>query len=198
MNLEAIFFDWGGVIADDPGDDFLINLLREVGASEMLVQDIYMSHLKDFMRGKLTETEFWNVLNDKYELNVETDIASRFTSWQGLVVNESVLNLVEQAKSKGIKTGLITNTLAPTFNILKTNGKLSEFDSIVASCEVGLIKPDSAIYEFALRQLNVSANASLFIDDKQKNLDAAERLGFKTILATNPDQIIKDASAYLV
>jgi hypothetical protein len=40
MSLKTIFFDWGGVIANDPGDDFPSQLLRQLGASGQQVEEI--------------------------------------------------------------------------------------------------------------------------------------------------------------
>ena len=41
MSIKTVFFDWGGVIAPDPGDDFLSSLLRRIGANDEQIQEMY-------------------------------------------------------------------------------------------------------------------------------------------------------------
>jgi putative hydrolase of the HAD superfamily len=45
--------------------------------------------------------------------------------------------------------------------------------------------------------LNIKPEESIFIDDLQVNCDVANRVGIKTILAKNPEQIIQDLSSIL-
>jgi len=60
---------------------------------------------------------------------------------------------------------------------------------------VGYVKPEKEIYKIALERFRVTAQESVFIDDKQSLLDPAEQIGFKTILAKSPEQIIRDVRA---
>lgn len=63
--------------------------------------------------------------------------------------------------------------------------------------KAGHIKPEREIYEVALGRLGVSAEESIFIDDRQYCLEPAKEMGFTTILAKNPEQIIHDVRDYL-
>lgn len=56
------------------------------------------------------------------------------------------------------------------------------FDGIVKSYEARCMKPDPRIFEFACARLGIQAGETLFLDDSQKNLDAAAALGFRTLL----------------
>ena len=58
---------------------------------------------------------------------------------------------------------------------------LGKFQDAIISGEEGLIKPDARLYEIALERMgNPAADRVLFIDDSLPNIDAANRLGFKT------------------
>lgn len=195
--INTIFFDWGGVIAGDPADDFLTQVLRKYGATDEQAQDIYDTYMRRFMRGELSESEYWHELKQHYGLDVPDTISAEFTQWRGLTINDAVFGLVEQAKAKGLQVALLTNVLEPTYNALRAAGHYEKFDKIIASCKVGFAKPQLEIYHLALKELNTTAKQSLFIDDKQRNLDPAETLGFHTILAENSDQIVRDIARYL-
>ena len=54
------------------------------------------------------------------------------------------------------------------------------FNKAWYSNEVGLRKPGAAIFEFALKEENLVAAETLFIDDTLINIETAQKLGFKT------------------
>lgn len=195
-SIDTIFFDWGGVIAGDPADDFLGMLLRSIGASEAQVEEILDSYKISFMRGEISEAEYWDILRKRYSLSIHDSISDEFKKWRGLEINNQVLALVEQTKAKGMRAALLTNVIEPTYNVLNVAHCYDHFDVVIASCKVGLAKPQPEIYQLALDMLKTTAEKSLFIDDKQKNLDPAKAMGFQTILAENPIQIINDVSKY--
>lgn len=189
---DTIFFDWGGVVADDPGDEFLDMLLKNLGATDEQAREISRTYMKAFMRGQISETEYWNTLRTKYGFSIEDSISEEFMKWSGLVANEQILGLVDEAKVKGLKTAILSNVIEPTYNVLERAGFYARFDKVVASCKVGYAKPEKEIYQIALDQLHTTAKRSIFIDDKQRNLDPANEMGFTTILAQSPEQIIRD------
>lgn len=195
--VDTIFFDWGGVLADDPGDGFLNKLLQQLGATDEQVQEIYTTYMRRFMRGELSEQEYWQALELSYGLEIKSNISDEFLAWEGLKVNDKVLNLVREAKAKNITTAILSNVIEPTYTVLQRSGCYDLFDYVIASCKVGYAKPQSEIYDIALKTTSSSAERSLFIDDKQANLLPAQEMGFSTILAMNPVQIIRDTRKYL-
>lgn len=195
--IKTVFFDWGGVIADDPGDDFLRLLLKKIGASNEQVEEIYEATMKQFMKGLITEQEYWDILRQEYGFTIHESISDDFKHWNGLKRNQDIVNLVEEIKAMGVRVALLTNVIEPTYNVLSSAGYYNQFEKVIASCKVGYAKPDKEIYELSLSEMNAAPNTSLFIDDKQRNLEPAENMGFAIVLAQNPDQIIRDIKAFL-
>lgn len=191
-NYTTVFFDWGGVIANDPGDEFLSDLLKSIGASDAQIKEIFETYMKRFMRGQLSESEYWQELRAHYGLAIHDSISEEFKKWRGLVANEDVLALAKNLKADGINIAILSNVIEPTYNVIAQAGYYDLFDEVIASCRVGYVKPEQDIYDIALKRFNVTASESIFIDDKQYCLDPAKAMGFKTILAQNPDQIIQD------
>jgi len=190
--IKAVFFDWGGVVADDPGDDFLRKLLLDIGASDEQIITISRDFMKPFMKGKISEQEYWKSIANKYGLTIPSSISDEFMKWSGLLANQDILNLITEIKQKDIKVAVLSNVIEPTYNTLKKSGFYDLFDETIASFKEGYAKPDKEIYNIALKKLNVSAINSLFIDDKEKNLIPAQNLGINIIQAKNPQQIITD------
>lgn len=192
MRHKAVFFDWGGVIARDPGDGFLGDLLVSIGATEEQKNEILDTYKISFMKGEISEQEYWKALQKRYGLAIHDSISEEFKKWKGLEANETVLELVRDIRAKKIKAAILSNVIEPTYSVIKEAGYYDLFDDVIASCKVGYAKPEKEIYQIALRRLGVRGDEAIFIDDKQKCLDPAAELGFTTMLAENQDQLIKD------
>ncbi len=193
--MKTLFFDWGGVVADDPGDEFLAELLQDLGASPEQIQEIFQLYMKQFMRGDISEDEYWNELRVNYGFKIHESISEKFKKWSGLIANQDILALVDEAKDKGWQVAILSNVIQPTYKVLKDAGFYDTFDGVIASCTEGYAKPEANIYQIALERLGATPEESVFIDDKQANLDPAIAMGFKVILAKNPEQIIRDVRA---
>ena len=63
------------------------------------------------------------------------------------------------------------------------------FDAIVLSGEVGLIKPDPAIFHLLLAKIGRTAQDCIFIDDASANIASARELGFTAIQFHSPEQL---------
>jgi putative hydrolase of the HAD superfamily len=69
------------------------------------------------------------------------------------------------------------------------------FDVFVSSCFVGLRKPDERIYRLALDLTQNLPQECVFIDDRQENLAGAEKVGIKTVLMKDAQQLRRDLQA---
>jgi epoxide hydrolase-like predicted phosphatase len=56
------------------------------------------------------------------------------------------------------------------------------FDDIVCSAEVGMAKPDPAIYQLAAERLELAPDECVFVDDWDKNIEAARATGMTAVL----------------
>jgi 2-haloacid dehalogenase len=71
------------------------------------------------------------------------------------------------------------------------------FDDMIISGEHKIIKPDPAIYRLTLNRINREAHECVFIDDSLPNIEAAQKLGFRTIQFQSPEQLDKDLEKLL-
>ena len=66
------------------------------------------------------------------------------------------------------------------------------FDLFVSSCFVGLRKPDERIYRLALDLTQHTPEECCFIDDRPENIEPATKVGMKTVLMKDPQQLRRD------
>jgi putative hydrolase of the HAD superfamily len=84
------------------------------------------------------------------------------------------------ARRAGIRTGLLSNSWGEGRYQRDRFGEL--FDAVVISGEVGLRKPDPAIYLMAAESLGLEPDACVFVDDFAVNLEPAAEFGMATVL----------------
>jgi FMN phosphatase YigB (HAD superfamily) len=107
-------------------------------------------------------------------------------------LNKDTVKIVKSVKTAGYKIAAISDTIQPHVEYMKRKGWYEPFLILILSSEVGMKKPEVGIYKLALKKLRVKASESIFIDDKEKNLVTAEKLGMKTILFKDAKQLRKE------
>jgi putative hydrolase of the HAD superfamily len=138
---------------------------------------------------------------------IETLVAlERSFSETGVELWEESLPVVESLRERGVKTALVSNCSHSTRGIVERLGLVEAFDEVVLSFEVGLRKPDPAIYREALGRLDVAPERAVFVDDQTAYCDGAAALGIETFLidrssdeTPDPDghRVIRDLRALL-
>jgi putative hydrolase of the HAD superfamily len=85
-----------------------------------------------------------------------------------------MLDIVRAARAAGIRTGLLSNSWGLDY---ERDGWEALFDAVVISGEVGLRKPDPAIYALAAQRLDLPPEQIVFVDDLRPNVRAAVSAG---------------------
>jgi 2-haloacid dehalogenase len=102
------------------------------------------------------------------------------------------VELLEALDAAGTPLYALTNWSAETFPLVRhdpTYAFLDRFREIVVSGEIGLIKPDPAIYRHLLARVGAPAESCLFIDDNVANVAAAAALGLHAHRFTDPPSL---------
>lgn len=112
-------------------------------------------------------------------------IAAYFDRWIEMVRGpiDPTVRLLERLAELGVPLYALTNWSAETFPLVRNDpayGFFERFRDIVVSGELGVIKPDVAIFRALLDRVGRPAETCLFIDDAPRNVAAARRLGFLT------------------
>jgi epoxide hydrolase-like predicted phosphatase len=95
---------------------------------------------------------------------------------------------VVAARRQGVRTGLISNSWGAGRYELERFPEL--FDGWVISGEVGLRKPDPAIYELAAERIGLAPEELVFVDDLPGNLKPARAMGMATVHHVRAEETI--------
>ena len=141
--------------------------------------------------GDITASEFCNEISTMCNRKISLDEAKH--AWMGFIV-EVHTYLLEHLQSlrKKYRLSVLSNTnpfiqswaCSPEFT---PEGKsLKEyFDMLFFSFELNSSKPGHEIYRKMLEEGGMVANETLFLDDGEKNINAAAELGIRTLKVEN-------------
>lgn len=96
---------------------------------------------------------------------------------------------VATARAGGIRTALLSNSWGLNY---PREGWDRLFDAVVISGEVGLRKPDPAIYLYAAEQLGLSPDECVFVDDLVPNVRGAAQVGMVGVHHTDVDATLAE------
>ena len=140
-----------------------------------------LGFIESFDRGKITPREFYKKAVEKLNISVKyEDFYSVYCDVFSL--NSPVLEIMKRLKAN-YRLILLSNTDVMRFGFIRK--KFPEtmiFDEYVLSFEVGFMKPHPRIYKDALKKAEAKAEECVFIDDREENIDGAEKLGMKGVL----------------
>ena len=187
--LRALVVDWGGVLtepldqairawAEIDGVDFehYVGVMREWLGTQQgeLARDNPVAALE---RGEIEVPHFEEQLAARLGegTGVRIEAAGLLQRMFDQFVHEPAMSaLVLRAKRAGLRTGLLSNSWG---NEYPREGWDQMFDAVVISGEVGMRKPEPAIFAHVLELLGVRAEETVFVDDLRPNVEAAEALG---------------------
>jgi 2-haloacid dehalogenase len=104
--------------------------------------------------------------------------------------NKDSIALLAQLQEAGYATYGLSNWSAESFSVTrKAHPFFDSFNGIVISGEEKVCKPAPKIYAILLKRYKLLPEQSVFIDDRQENLDTAKEMGIATILFTSAAQV---------
>jgi HAD superfamily hydrolase (TIGR01509 family) len=196
--IKNVIFDLGGVLLNIDYNR-TTNAFKQLGYTDF--ENMY-SMLKgnnvfdNLETGHITEEEFYQYMTNAAAGTVSNQQVQ--DAWNAMLLDfrsESLKHL--QLLREKQKIFLLSNT-----NIIHKKAfdqlfmqqtgvpSLDEyFDKAYYSQKVGLRKPNADIFEFVLKDAEITAGESFYIDDLPPNIETARKLGFKTHLLLPGEKI---------
>lgn len=129
----------------------------------------------------------------------EDNIRNFRRHWHEMVSHayEDSVAIMQALIKAGHDVTMLTNFAADTF--AEARKRFAFLDSprgVTVSGEIGLIKPDRAIYDHHAAAFRLDPSATLFIDDSQKNVDGAKAAGWQALLFQNAKTLEADLERF--
>jgi putative hydrolase of the HAD superfamily len=183
VRVQAVCWDLGGVLLRtfdwSKRRAWEVRLGLHPGALERRIFDADVG--RRAMLGQATAADVWDDLARSLGLSAPDRDQLTADFFSGDRLDADLMEYIAALRAR-VRTGLISNAWAGIRQVLGDGGGETTFHDMVISAEVGLAKPDPAIFRLAIERLNVPAAAALFIDDLPANLEAARVSGLRPIL----------------
>lgn len=187
--IKAITFDLDGVYFVNGKSNF-IKSLGELGVSEAEAKRVFLNSDEmnlQYKTGKMTDEQFWSWALAEWKLSLSIQEVIDLLI-QGYEVDENVVGVVKKVRANGYKTLICTNNFPARINGLqKRFGFLDNFDVVVISSEVGVIKPQRELFGTLIAKSGVGANEIFYADDYDAAIETAKELGIETLHYTDFD-----------
>lgn len=192
MAITAVLFDFGGVFTHSPFaavDEYA----GSIGAgAEEIHRLVFGAYDRDsdhpwhrMERGELTLDEGRReIAGLSREAGREVDIFEvlALLGRGGGGVRQALVDYTRELNKDGYILGIITNNLREFRDGWRSLVPVDElFHFVVDSSEIGMRKPDPAIYRHALERAGVEPPGAVFLDDAPGNVRAAADLGLHAI-----------------
>lgn len=196
MAITAVIFDYGRVLSNSEDPVGKAKMIATSGLDEATLFRSYWKFRHAYDLGELHGVTYWNKVAEdagttftpaQIDELIETDILM----WTSL--NEDMLAWVVALQDAGIPTAILSNMGQEMLQYMRQEfGWLAHFQHHTWSCELGIGKPDPAIYTHTCEKLGVTPEHTLFLDDKPENIEAAAGVGLNAVLFHSVEQLRQD------
>lgn len=216
--VQNIIFDLGNVIIDLDIERTWLHLKHWLGEDyELQLRNIQpdIDIFIQFEIGHISEEEFFDTLRSLVVSPVSgagsapLSIRHLKEAWNAMLLQipASRFEMLSRLKEK-FNVYLLSNTnkthvdwvdgyLRTVYGFSIEDFNERYFHKCYYSHLIHLRKPNENIYEYVLNDAQLVADETLFIDDNAHNVDAAKRVGLKTILHPLGDEIVETMKEYL-
>jgi putative hydrolase of the HAD superfamily len=200
-DVQAVIFDWGGVMEGQVTSADAVVWDRRLGlAPGAVAEALWGKNWRQLEVGDITNDEYIQRVADQLGFP-SAEAADHFTDefYAGDRFRPEILAAVRALRSR-YDIGLLTNAWPGADDVLREKCGVdvhAEFDVFINSAEVGLRKPDPAIYELALEQLDVAPAQTIFVDDLIRNVDSARGMGIHAVQFVDASTTLAELEALL-
>jgi epoxide hydrolase-like predicted phosphatase len=192
-SIDAVLFDFGGVFTASPFQAFT-SAGEELGARPGQIEEIIFGPYHEdtdhtwhrLERGEITLATAQRELvaeGARHGLDLNPlEVLARLGRSGG--IRAPLVERARELRRDGYATALVTNNVAELRSHWRAMLPVDElFDLVIDSSEVGVRKPDPAIYRLTLERLGgLPPERAVFLDDYASNVEAATALGIHGIL----------------
>lgn len=194
--VDAVILDLGNVLVFHDNALLFRRMAARFGRDEAEVARFVEARSVDINRGDLDAQALRRAVCDAFGTDLPADEFA--TLWNcHFTPNEPMLRGVEALVGR-TRLVLLSNTNAVHYEWLRPRlPVLARFDDRVASHEVGLVKPERAIFEEAVRRAETTPERAVFFDDVPAYVDAARAAGLQAHVFVEADSALATIESLL-
>ena len=183
--MRGLLVDYGGVLTTNVFDSFR-TFCEEEGLDPETIKRRFrddpraLECVRGLERGELGAEDFSERFGELLELDPVRRAGLVERMFGHIQPDEEMVEAVRRARAQGVRTGLISNSMGAGRYDRSAFPEL--FDGVVISGDVGMHKPEPAIYELGCERVGLTPAECVFVDDLRENCEGAEAVGMTAVL----------------
>ncbi|MDH3943813.1 MAG: HAD family phosphatase [Anaerolineae bacterium] len=191
MSIYVVIWDLGGVLVRTEDWGPRTRLAARLNLSVDQLSELVFGPAHDLRAqlGEISYDEHWRQVADSLGLPPERMDGLRAEFFAGDRLDDHLIEYIRGLK-RTYTIALLSNALSNLRALIFEEWSIDDaFHHLTISAEIGLVKPDPAIYQYTLEQLGFEPYETVLVDDMPDNVAAARRLGMHAIRFRQPDQM---------
>lgn len=186
MSIKAVFFDFGGVIAEEGFKAGINEIARINGLDAEILRKKAFDAVYDtgFVKGRIRDRRFWKKFREETGIKGSDQelteiVLSRFT------LRPYMLETAKRLKQSGIRTYILSDQTHWIEDINAKTGFFSIFDKVFNSYRMGITKKEPALFDLIIKHSGLDPEEILFVDDHAAHIERAQEKFIHTIWFTD-------------
>jgi putative hydrolase of the HAD superfamily len=205
--IEAVLWDFGGVILSSPFESFN-RYERENGLPVDFIRTLNATNPDTNAWAKMERSEvdlptFCELFEAEASAAGHTLVGADVLTMLRGELRPKMVRAQELIREAGFRQALLTNNFTSEdedgsgFSRPELAHAMDVYDCVIESSKAGVRKPDPKAYELVLDALQLEASAIVYLDDLGINLKPAKAMGMTTIKVIDPDDALAELSKVL-
>ncbi len=193
-DFDGFIFDYGGVLVFQQTEEDQAAMAAIAKIAPEQFAELYWADREEYDKGAVSTAKYWGDIAAAAGVKLNADQIQALTdldteSW--MKYDPVMWDWITELRRAGKRVGMLSNMPADLGLALRSRtDRLSVFDQVTLSFDVGAVKPDAVIYEQCLEGLGTPPERTLFLDDRIANVQGAEVLGMRAIQFTDRDDVL--------
>ena len=183
MAIQAVIFDCFGVLTTDGWKQIRTDVLKT---------DDERQEADDLDRMVNSGLMGYDEFVERVAKLIDQPITETRARLVDTAANERLFTYIRDTIKPHYKLGLLSNAADNWLDNLFAPWQVELFDTVVLSCEVGMVKPDPRIYDLTAMKLGYLPEECLFVDDIERFVTAAIDVGMHGVVFTDTDTFTRE------
>jgi putative hydrolase of the HAD superfamily len=195
--VEAILFDFGGVIAEEGFRNGLVAIARASGlpVEPFLASAYELVYDVGYVLGRADGSVYWGAL--RKETGIEgTDRELREVILTHFTLRPWMLQLIRALHEKSIRLAILSDQTDWLDEMNERHGFFKWFDRVFNSFHVGRSKRDPSLFDLVLAEMALSPDQAVFVDDNEGNIQRARARGLWTVLYRDREAFMEEMGVF--
>ena len=184
--IKHLIFDMGNVLMRYDPEVPLKKFVKTEKARNLIRRELFQGpEWVEADRGMISEEAMYESVARRIPEKYHEELKKCVYEWMICMKPlEKSVKLCEDARKWGYQTYVLSNAAQSFYEYFPKFYRMEDFDGVVVSSDVHLIKPDVRIYAYLLEKYHLNPEECLFLDDREDNVEAARKAGMQSMLFT--------------